>query len=216
MPTTIETYSKTTISTLNQASNHTDSNNLSGSIYSVKQSNEQKCHKVRISPLRKPLPLEDVNNKPMSMSGLDSTSPSKLFSLDISSNRMLENKSIDVNQLAVDSALSAVERALTCDFFTAVSLKNNFRQLATGNGSLRTMATALQSFIQFGSDEIKVLADELLNKQIILVPFSQFGTYSGMASNLIEEASMDMLEEIVVQLNDIYDVVSKNILGKQV
>ncbi len=129
---------------------------------------------------------------------------------------MLKTKNIDIQQQGLDSALMGAERALSSELFTTESLKNDFRQLATGNGSLRAMATALQGLMQFGSGEVKALASELLNKEIQLVQFSQFGTYSGVASLLIEEASIEMLENIVNQLNDIYDVVSKNILGNQV
>lgn len=193
MRTTIETYSNTTVSTLTQARNKDDSDNLSSNVCCVKQSNEQECHKRRVSPTRQPLPLEMFKSQPM-----------------------LKTKNIDLQQQGLDSALMGAERALTSELFTTESFKNDFRQLATGNGSLRAMATALQGLMQFGSGEVKALASELLNKEIQLVQFSQFGTYSGVASLLIEEASIEMLDEIVAQLNDIYDVVSKNILGNQV
>ncbi|EGU31672.1 hypothetical protein VII00023_00840, partial [Vibrio ichthyoenteri ATCC 700023] len=146
--------------------NHDKINNgFSCKVFNVKQSNENKYHKERISPQRKQLPLE-------------------IFS----KNEKLLEKHMNHHQIGLNSAFMGIERALNCELFTAESLKIDFRGLATNNGSLRAMATGLQGLVQFGDCKTQRLAEELLNKQIQSIPFSQFGTYSGVAAERIATA----------------------------
>ncbi|AMG31644.1 hypothetical protein AL542_15765 [Grimontia hollisae] len=125
-------------------------------------------------------------------------------------------KTSDVRALAREAALSGLNRALRAGKFDAETFKDQFDALASGNGSLRTMVTALQGISQFTQGQMKENADKLLSTDILGVKFSQFGTCSGPALALLSSASKNEMEQIISIINAIYGIVPTHLIGTEV
>ncbi|EKF9450816.1 hypothetical protein O1C03_001790 [Vibrio cholerae] len=148
--------------------------------------------RVRVSNMRQLLPLESFDRL------------SKTYN------------SQDIRLVARDSAFIGLQRAIREERFESINFKTNFTSLTTANGALRTMVTGLKGITEFDSGDMKKIASEILNTYIYGVPFSQFGTCSGLAKELVTNATAQQQEEIVRQINIIFDKVSLYLVGSEV
>lgn len=125
-------------------------------------------------------------------------------------------ESKDVRLVARDSAFLGLQRAIRSERFELDNFKSNFPYLTVANGSLRTIVTGLKGIVEFDDGQMKDIAKEILDTQICGVPFSQFGTCSGSARDLVANASYQQEKIIIKHLNELFEKVALHLVGAEV
>ncbi|MGL4505010.1 MAG: ADP-ribosyltransferase, partial [Aeromonas sobria] len=107
-----------------------------------------------------------------------------------------------MKQAAFGSSLGGFAKADVLNNITAEQLGKDHATLATGNGPLRSLCTALQAVV-IGSQQpqLRELAAELLARPIAGVPLQQWGTVGGKVTELLANATPELLQEAMSQLH---------------
>ncbi|PKQ83250.1 ADP-ribosyltransferase [Aeromonas sobria] len=107
-----------------------------------------------------------------------------------------------MKQAAFGSSLGGFAKADVLNNITAEQLGKDHATLATGNGPLRSLCTALQAVV-IGSQQpqLRELAAELLARPIAGVPLQQWGTVEGKVTELLANATPELLQEAMSQLH---------------
>lgn len=107
-----------------------------------------------------------------------------------------------MKQAAFGSSLGGFAKADVLNNIAAEQLGKEHATLATGNGPLRSLCTALQAVV-IGSEqpELRELAAGLLARPIAGIPLQQWGTVGGKVSDLLASATPELLQEAMSQLH---------------
>ncbi|MFQ2158971.1 ADP-ribosyltransferase [Aeromonas hydrophila] len=107
-----------------------------------------------------------------------------------------------MKQAAFGSSLGGFAKADVLNNITAEQLGKEHAILATGNGPLRSLCTALQAVV-VGSlqPQLQELAAGLLARPIAGIPLQQWGTVGGKVTELIASATPEQLQEAISQLH---------------
>ncbi len=107
-----------------------------------------------------------------------------------------------MKQAAFGSSLGGFAKADVLNNIAAEQLGKDHATLATGNGPLRSLCTALQAVV-VGSQqpELRELAAGLLARPIAGIPLQQWGTVGGKVTELIASATPEQLQEAMSQLH---------------
>ncbi|EKO5182331.1 hypothetical protein ACT7UA_001590 [Vibrio cholerae] len=125
-------------------------------------------------------------------------------------------ESKDIRLVARDSAFLGLQRAVRSERFELDNFKSKFPYLTVANGSLRIIVTGLKGIVEFDDGQMKDFAKEILDTQICGVPFSQFGTCSGSARDLVANASYQQEKIIIKHLNELFEKVALHLVGAEV
>ncbi|MFM5271620.1 ADP-ribosyltransferase [Aeromonas veronii] len=106
-----------------------------------------------------------------------------------------------MKQAAFGSSLGGFAKADVLNNIAAEQLGKEHATLATGNGPLRSLCTALQAVV-VGSQqpELRELAAGLLARPIAGIPLQQWGTVGGKVTELLASATPELLQEAMSQL----------------
>ncbi|MGU5685623.1 ADP-ribosyltransferase [Aeromonas allosaccharophila] len=107
-----------------------------------------------------------------------------------------------MKQAAFGSSLGGFAKADVLNNITAEQLGKDHTTLATGNGPLRSLCTALQAVV-VGSQQpqLRELAAGLLARPIAGIPLQQWGTVGGKVTELLASATPELLQEAMSQLH---------------
>ena len=107
-----------------------------------------------------------------------------------------------MKQAAFGSSLGGFAKADVLHNITAEQLGKDHTTLATGNGPLRSLCTALQAVV-VGSQQpqLRELAAGLLARPIAGIPLQQWGTVGGKVTELLANATPELLQEAMSQLH---------------
>ncbi|MEV3814292.1 ADP-ribosyltransferase [Aeromonas allosaccharophila] len=107
-----------------------------------------------------------------------------------------------MKQAAFGSSLGGFAKADVLHNITAEQLGKEHTTLATGNGPLRSLCTALQAVV-VGSQQpqLRELAAGLLARPIAGIPLQQWGTVGGKVTELLANATPELLQEAMSQLH---------------
>ncbi|KAE9629490.1 ADP-ribosyltransferase [Aeromonas veronii] len=107
-----------------------------------------------------------------------------------------------MKQAAFGSSLGGFAKADVLNNIAAEQLGKEHATLATGNGPLRSLCTALQAVV-IGSEqpELRELAAGLLARPIAGIPLQQWGTVGGKVTELLASATHELLQEAMSQLH---------------
>ncbi|EKB10712.1 ADP-ribosyltransferase toxin AexT [Aeromonas veronii AER39] len=107
-----------------------------------------------------------------------------------------------MKQAAFGSSLGGFAKADVLNNIAAEQLGKEHATLATGNGPLRSLCTALQAVV-IGSEqpELRELAAGLLARPIAGIPLQQWGTVGGKVTDLLASATPELLQEAMSQLH---------------
>ncbi|ELV7509585.1 ADP-ribosyltransferase [Aeromonas veronii] len=107
-----------------------------------------------------------------------------------------------MKQAAFGSSLGGFAKADVLNNIAAEQLGKEHATLATGNGPLRSLCTALQAVV-IGSEqpELRELAAGLLARPIAGIPLQQWGTVGGKVTELLASATPELLQEAMSQLH---------------
>ena len=107
-----------------------------------------------------------------------------------------------MKQAAFGSSLGGFAKADVLNNIAAEQLGKEHATLATGNGPLRSLCTALQAVV-VGSQqpELRELAAGLLARPIAGIPLQQWGTVGGKVTDLLASATPELLQEAMSQLH---------------
>ncbi|HHQ5455820.1 TPA: ADP-ribosyltransferase, partial [Aeromonas veronii] len=107
-----------------------------------------------------------------------------------------------MKQAAFGSSLGGFAKADVLNNIAAEQLGKEHATLATGNGPLRSLCTALQAVV-VGSlqPELRELAAGLLARPIAGIPLQQWGTVGGKVTDLLASATSELLQEAMSQLH---------------
>ena len=107
-----------------------------------------------------------------------------------------------MKQAAFGSSLGGFAKADVLNNITAEQLGKDHTTLATGNGPLRSLCTALQAVV-VGSQQpqLRELAAGLLASPIAGIPLQQWGTVGGKVTELLASATPELLQEAMSQLH---------------
>ncbi len=128
-----------------------------------------------------------------------------------------------MKQAAFGSSLGGFAKADVLNNIAAEQLGKEHATLATGNGPLRSLCTALQAIV-IGSEqpELRELAAGLLARPIAGIPLQQWGTVGGKVTELLASATPELLQEAMSQLHtamgevtDLQRAVKAEIAGEQ-
>ncbi|MGL5090853.1 MAG: ADP-ribosyltransferase [Aeromonas sobria] len=107
-----------------------------------------------------------------------------------------------MKQAAFGSSLGGFAKADVLNNITAEQLGKDHATLATGNGPLRSLCTALQAVVICSQQpELRELAAELLARPIAGIPLQQWGTVGGKVTELLANATPELLQEAMSQLH---------------
>ena len=114
-----------------------------------------------------------------------------------------------VLQQALPMTLKGLDKASELATLTAERLAKDHTRLASGDGALRSLATALVG-IRDGSliEASRTQAARLLEQSVGGIALQQWGTAGGAASQHVLSASPEQLREIAVQLHAVMDKVA--------
>ncbi|HHQ4542079.1 TPA: ADP-ribosyltransferase [Aeromonas veronii] len=107
-----------------------------------------------------------------------------------------------MKQAAFGSSLGGFAKADVLNNIAAEQLGKEHATLATGNGPLRSLCTALQAVV-IGSEQpqLRELAAGLLARPIAGIPLQQWGTVGGKVTELLASATPELLQEAKSQLH---------------
>ncbi|MFB2824055.1 ADP-ribosyltransferase [Aeromonas veronii] len=107
-----------------------------------------------------------------------------------------------MKQAAFGSSLGGFAKADVLINIAAEQLGKEHATLATGNGPLRSLCTALQAVV-IGSEqpELRELAAGLLARPIAGIPLQQWGTVGGKVTDLLASATPELLQDAMSQLH---------------
>ncbi|MFM5400647.1 ADP-ribosyltransferase [Aeromonas veronii] len=107
-----------------------------------------------------------------------------------------------MKQAAFGSSLGGFAKADVLNNIAAEQLGKEHATLATGNGPLRSLCTALQAVV-IGSEQpqLRELAAGLLARLIAGIPLQQWGTVGGKVTELLASATPELLQEAMSQLH---------------
>ncbi|MFM5169064.1 ADP-ribosyltransferase [Aeromonas veronii] len=107
-----------------------------------------------------------------------------------------------MKQAAFGSSLGGFAKADVLNNIAAEQLGKEHATLATGNGPLRSLCTALQAVV-VGSEQpqLRELAAGLLARPIAGIPLQQWGTVGGKVTDLLASATSELLQEAMSQLH---------------
>ncbi|MGL4843099.1 MAG: ADP-ribosyltransferase [Aeromonas veronii] len=107
-----------------------------------------------------------------------------------------------MKQAAFGSSLGGFAKADVLNNIAAEQLGKEHATLATGNGPLRSLCTALQAVV-IGSEQpqLRELAAGLLARPIAGIPLQQWGTVGGKVTELLASATPELLQEAMSQLH---------------
>ncbi|MFQ1619954.1 ADP-ribosyltransferase [Aeromonas allosaccharophila] len=107
-----------------------------------------------------------------------------------------------MKQAAFGSSLGGFAKADVLHNIAAEQLGKEHATLATGNGPLRSLCTALQAVV-VGSQQpqLRELAAGLLARPIAGIPLQQWGTVGGKVTELLANATPELLQEAMSQLH---------------
>ncbi|HEA3200572.1 TPA: ADP-ribosyltransferase [Aeromonas veronii] len=107
-----------------------------------------------------------------------------------------------MKQAAFGSSLGGFAKADVLNNIAAEQLGKEHATLATGNGPLRSLCTALQAVV-VGSEQpqLRELAAGLLARPIAGIPLQQWGTVGGKVTELLASATSELLQEAMSQLH---------------
>lgn len=107
-----------------------------------------------------------------------------------------------MKQAAFGSSLGGFAKVDVLNNITAEQLGKDHATLATGNGPLRSLCTALQAVV-IGSQQpqLRELAAGLLARPIAGIPLQQWGTVGGKVTELLANATPELLQEAMSQLH---------------
>ncbi|MGY3900413.1 ADP-ribosyltransferase [Aeromonas veronii] len=107
-----------------------------------------------------------------------------------------------MKQAAFGSSLGGFAKADVLNNIAAEQLGKEHATLATGNGPLRSLCTALQAVV-IGSEQpqLRELAAGLLARPIAGIPLQQWGTVGGNVTELLASATPELLQEAMSQLH---------------
>ena len=107
-----------------------------------------------------------------------------------------------MKQAAFGSSLGGFAKADVLNNIAAEQLGKEHATLATGNGPLRSLCTALQAVV-VGSQQpqLRELAAGLLARPIAGIPLQQWGTVGGKVTDLLASATPELLQEAMSQLH---------------
>ncbi|RSM22849.1 ADP-ribosyltransferase [Aeromonas salmonicida] len=107
-----------------------------------------------------------------------------------------------MKQAAFGSSLGGFAKADVLNNITGEQLGKDHASLATGNGPLRSLCTALQAVV-IGSQQpqLRELAAGLLARPIAGIPLQQWGTVGGKVTELLTSAPPELLKEAMSQLH---------------
>ncbi len=107
-----------------------------------------------------------------------------------------------MKQAAFGSSLGGFAKADVLNNIAAEQLGKEHATLATGNGPLRSLCTALQAVV-IGSEQpqLRELAAGLLACPIAGIPLQQWGTVGGKVTELLASATPELLQEAKSQLH---------------
>ncbi|VXA88669.1 ADP-ribosyltransferase [Aeromonas veronii] len=107
-----------------------------------------------------------------------------------------------MKQAAFGSSLGGFAKADVLNNIAAEQLGKEHANLATGNGPLRSLCTALQAVV-IGSEQpqLRELAAGLLACPIAGIPLQQWGTVGGKVTELLASATPELLQEAMSQLH---------------
>ncbi|MFM5128464.1 ADP-ribosyltransferase [Aeromonas veronii] len=107
-----------------------------------------------------------------------------------------------MKQAAFGSSLGGFAKADVLNNIAAEQLGKAHATLATGNGPLRSLCTALQAVV-IGSEQpqLRELAAGLLARPIAGIPLQQWGTVGGKVTELLASATPELLQEAMSQLH---------------
>ncbi|TNI24656.1 ADP-ribosyltransferase [Aeromonas veronii] len=107
-----------------------------------------------------------------------------------------------MKQAAFGSSLGGFAKADVLNNIAAEQLGKEHATLATGNGPLRSLCTALQAVV-VGSQQpqLRELAAGLLARPIAGIPLQQWGTVGGKVTDLLASATSELLQEAMSQLH---------------
>lgn len=107
-----------------------------------------------------------------------------------------------MKQAAFGSSLGGFAKADVLNNIATEQLGKEHANLATGNGPLRSLCTALQAVV-IGSEQpqLRELAAGLLARPIAGIPLQQWGTVGGKVTELLASATPELLQEAMSQLH---------------
>ncbi|MFQ1752685.1 ADP-ribosyltransferase [Aeromonas veronii] len=107
-----------------------------------------------------------------------------------------------MKQAAFGSSLGGFAKADVLINIAAEQLGKEHATLATGNGPLRSLCTALQAVV-VGSQQpqLRELAAGLLARPIAGIPLQQWGTVGGKVTELLASATPELLQDAMSQLH---------------
>ncbi|MEV3804789.1 ADP-ribosyltransferase [Aeromonas veronii] len=107
-----------------------------------------------------------------------------------------------MKQAAFGSSLGGFAKADVLNNIAAEQLGKEHANLATGNGPLRSLCTALQAVV-IGSEQpqLRELAAGLLARPIAGIPLQQWGTVGGKVTELLASSTPELLQEAMSQLH---------------
>ncbi|MUG30396.1 ADP-ribosyltransferase [Aeromonas salmonicida] len=107
-----------------------------------------------------------------------------------------------MKQAAFGSSLGGFAKADVLNNITGEQLGKDHASLATGNGPLRSLCTALQAVV-IGSQQpqLRELAAGLLARPIAGIQLQQWGTVGGKVTELLTSAPPELLKEAMSQLH---------------
>nr|1R4T_A Chain A, exoenzyme S [Pseudomonas aeruginosa] len=114
-----------------------------------------------------------------------------------------------VLQQALPMTLKGLDKASELATLTPEGLAREHSRLASGDGALRSLSTALAG-IRAGSqvEESRIQAGRLLERSIGGIALQQWGTTGGAASQLVLDASPELRREITDQLHQVMSEVA--------
>lgn len=116
----------------------------------------------------------------------------------------------DLQRLMKQAALGGFAKADVLNNITAEQLCQDHASLATGNGPLRSLCTALHSVVIASSQQPqpRELAAGLLARPIAGIPLQQWGTVGGKVTELLANITPELLQEAMNQLQAVMDEVA--------
>lgn len=114
-----------------------------------------------------------------------------------------------VLQQALPMTLKGLDKASELATLTAEGLTRDHSRLASGDGALRSLTTALAG-IRAGSqiEDSRTQAARLLERNVGGIALQQWGTTGGAASQLVLDASPELRREITDQLHQVMSEVA--------
>ncbi|MDP2503850.1 ADP-ribosyltransferase [Vibrio splendidus] len=99
----------------------------------------------------------------------------------------------EMGKIALKDSLNGFSQLNRLSGLNGASLQQQHTELATGNGALRSTATALQAIKQFATPELSQVATKLLATEVIGHSFQQWATTGGTVSTFVQSASTEKM-----------------------